>query len=652
MIEWRFKPNSRDDMDVDPIQGEFFTTRDIDNISTAVVREGIQNALDERNRGEQTETVKVGIFLSGDAYALKPQDYLPLLETLQPHLKAKASGLQSLPDFTAPMKFLAFEDFNTKGLEGNPEEFYVENNNDQQPHNFYYFWRNVGRSGKTDDKLGRWGLGKTVFPASSRINTFWGLTVRKSDQRKMLMGQSILRIHNREDHKKEICGYRPYGMFGNYRDQTYFAVPVEDAGETTKFEKLFRLERNNQPGLSLVIPFCSEEITINHLAYSVIEQYFYPILEGRLEVEIIEEDNLIHLEKNSIQDAIDKIDFQLLSNGDDKKIRSRESLVRLFDFARWTFQLQEEDFFKLKELDLKLKPRWNKSMFADEEGLSLFRDKFERGERVAFKVPLKYHPVNGTAKICWFNAFLEKDTSLTKPENLFVRDGITISGITSLDKGLVRGVVIIHDTDLARMLGDSENPAHTEWQPDSRNFKGKYADGKEALVFVKATLKKIYDQLQRPIEGIQKDLLIDFFSIPVETQKPEERKPKDLEGHDDKGEEDSDEPDIPGLKGKKKLFIVEKIVSGLKIVKNPAADEFPETIRLKLGYDVPRGNPIKSYQELDFDVAKSPIMIESSGVYFTKKEKNELEFDIEDKSHFEIKLTGFDERRDLFLKLQ
>lgn len=652
MIEWRFKPNSRDDMDVDPIQGEFFTTRDIDNISTAVVREGIQNALDERNRGEKTATVKVRIFLSGDTYALNPQDYLPLLETLQPHLKAKASGLQSLPDFTAPMKFLVFEDFDTKGLEGNPEEFYVENNNDQQPHNFYYFWRNVGRSGKTDDKLGRWGLGKTVFPASSRINTFWGLTVRKSDQRKMLMGQSILRIHNRDDHKKEICGYRPYGMFGNYKDQTYFAVPVEDAGETSKFEMLFRLERINQPGLSLVIPFCSEEITINHLAYSVIEQYFYPVLEGRLEVEILEEDSLIHLEKNSIQDAIDKIDFQLLANGDDKKIRSRESLVRLFDFARWTFQLQEEDFFKLKELDPKLKPRWNKSMFADEEGLTLFRDKFERGERVAFKVPLKYHPVNGTAKTCWFNAFLEKDTSLTKPENLFVRDGITISGITSLDKGLVRGVVIIHDTDLARMLGDSENPAHTEWQPDSRNFKGKYADGKEALVFVKATLKKIYDQLQRPIEGIQKDLLIDFFSIPVETQKPEERKPKDIAGHDDKGDDDSDEPDIPGLKGKKRPFTVEKIVSGLKIVKNPSAEEFPESIRLKLGYDVPRGNPIKSYQELDFDVAEPPIAIESSGVYFTKKEKNELEFNIEDKSHFEIKLTGFDERRDLFLKLQ
>ena len=38
--------------------------------------------------------------------------------------------------------------------------------------------------------------------------------------------------------------------------------------------------------------------------------------------------------------------------------------------------------------------------------------------------------------------------------------------------------------------------------------------------------------------------------------------------------------------------------------------------------------------------------------FFTKKEKNVLEFEIEDQSHFEITLTGFDEKRDLFLKLQ
>lgn len=650
MIEWRFKPNSRDDMDVDPIQGEFFTTRDIDNISTAVVREGIQNALDERNRGEQMETVRVRIFLSGDKYALHSKEYLPMLETLQPHLSAKGSGLLSLPDFTLPMKFLVFEDSNTKGLEGNPEEFYVENNSDKIPHNFYYFWRNVGRSGKTDDKLGRWGLGKTVFPASSKINTFFGLTVRKSDQRKMLMGQCILRIHNREDEKKQECGYKPYGMFGNYESNDCFAVPIEQENDLKTFETLFRLERKQNAGLSLVIPFCTDEITIDHLAYSVIEQYFYPILEGRLEVEIGIEDKIILLEKNSIQTAIDEIDFQSLTNGDEKKVKTKESLIRLFDFAKWTFQLQEEDFFNLAPLDIGLKPRWSKSMFADEGTLNLFRDKFERNERVAFKIPLKYHPVNGTPKICWYNAFLEKDTTLVKPENLFVRDGITISGITSLEKGLVRGVVIIHDIDLARMLGDSENPAHTEWQPDSRNFKGKYIHGKEVLVFVKATLKALYEKLQRPIEGIQKDLLIDFFSIPIETL--DEKKQKDLPDHDDSGEDETNEPDIHLQPGKKRPLLIQKINSGVRIYKNPDAEELPESIRLKLGYDVPRGNPVKSYQELDFDVSKFPIMIKSSGVYFTKKEKNELEFDIEDQTHFEIVLTGFDEKRDLFLKLQ
>ena len=548
------------------------------------------------------------------------------------------------------MKYLVFEDFNTKGLEGKPEEFYVENNGDKVPHNFYYFWRNVGRSGKTDNQLGRWGLGKTVFPASSRINTFWGLTVRKSDQKKMLMGQSILRIHNRDDDKREECGYRPYGMYGNYNGEDCFALPVIDHEQIQNFETLFLLERKRNSGLSIVIPFCSDEISIDHISYSVIEQYFYPILEGRLEVEIRDEDKIIQLDRNSIITSIDQIDFKNLAGSYDKRIKSKDSLIKLFDLAKWIFQLQDEDYYKLNELDLKQQPRWSKSMFSDEVGMELLRDKFDRNERVAFKIPLKYHPSNGSPKICWFSAYLEKDTTLTKPENLFVRDGITISGITSLDKGLVRGVVIIQDSDLTRMLGDSENPAHTEWQPDSRNFKGKYIHGKEALGFVKRTLKELYEKLQRPIEGIQKDLLIDFFSIPIETQ--EDKKIKDLPKYIDSENAYVNEPKIPMLNGRISPVLIEPIYSGLKVIKNSKAETLPEQIRLKIGYDVPRGNPIKSYQELDFDVAKSPIVISSSGVYFTKKEKNILEFDIVDYSYFEIQLTGFDIKRDLFLKLQ
>ena len=200
------------------------------------------------------------------------------------------------------------------------------------------------------------------------------------------------------------------------------------------------------------------------------------------------------------------------------------------------------------------------------------------------------------------------------------------------------------------MLGDSENPAHTEWQVDSRNFKGKYVDGKEALTFIKATLKQLYDRLQRPIEGIQKILfLIDFFSIPIETK--EEKKQKEYPTNEG-GDDELNDPEIPLVSSRKRPFLIEKIHSGLKLFKNPEAEEVPENIKVKLGYDVPRGNPIKSYQELDFDVSKTPVIIESDGVYFTTKEKNILEFNIENRLHFEIKLTGFDEKRDLFLKVQ
>lgn len=648
MIEWRFKPNSRDDMDVDPIQGEFFTTRDTDNVA-AIVREGVQNALDERNRESQSDAVKVRVFLSGKKYSLSPHDYMPLLKTLLPHLKSKTSGIPSLPDFNSPLLFMAFEDFNTKGLEGDPEEFYIEDSNDQKHHNFYYFWRNVGRSGKSDDKLGRWGLGKTVFPASSRINTFWGLTVRKSDQRKMLMGQSILRIHNRTDHMAQESGFKPYGMFGNYKSGDYFAEPIEKEEDILQFEELFRLSRGNNTGLSLIIPFINEEINIDRLAYAAIEQYFYPILDGKLDVEIAEEDKCIILNQATIIDSVSSLNYESLLGIDDRRYRSKDELLHLFDFAKWTLELQKEDFVILNTPNVGAKPRWTKAVFPDDNGMKALRDRFEKNGRIAFKVPLKCHPVNGLAKICWYDAFLEKDSSLTKPENIFVRDGITISGISSLEKGLIRGIVIIHDVDLARMFGDSENPAHTEWQPESRNFKGKYVDGKEALSFMKSTLKRIYDQLQRPIEGLQKDLLVDFFSIPIETM--EDAREHDLPGVDN-GEDDTILPEVPRMKGNPRPIKVEKIYSGIKISNNPFSIKTPENVQIKLGYDVRRGNPFSNYQELDFDVSKLPIHVQSSGVYFTKKEKNIIEFEIEDKLNFEIILTGFDINRDLLLKIK
>lgn len=48
MIGWKFRLKLRSELQSDPIQDRFFTTSDVSNISTALVRESIQNSLDAR----------------------------------------------------------------------------------------------------------------------------------------------------------------------------------------------------------------------------------------------------------------------------------------------------------------------------------------------------------------------------------------------------------------------------------------------------------------------------------------------------------------------------------------------------------------------------------------------------------------------------
>ena len=76
----------------------------------------------------------------------------------------------------------------------------------------------MGRSRKHASELGRWGLGKTVFQAASRINSFFGLTVRATDSRRLLLGQSVLKVHNLDGAR-----FYPYGYFGRF--EADFALP-------------------------------------------------------------------------------------------------------------------------------------------------------------------------------------------------------------------------------------------------------------------------------------------------------------------------------------------------------------------------------------------------------------------------------------------
>ncbi len=192
----------------------------------------VQNSLDA---GLPGETVRIVITFPSPDQRLGADAAAHYLHGLREHLDAKGSGLAEGIDYGRPMDFLVIEDFGTRGLAGDVRD--DGNQDDAETKNdFYYFWRNIGRAVEGTTTRGRWGLGKTVFQAASRINSFFGLTVRRGETRRLLMGQAVLKIHRSNGRR-----YAPYGYYGRFEDD--FALPVEDPGHIERFCRDFSIRR-------------------------------------------------------------------------------------------------------------------------------------------------------------------------------------------------------------------------------------------------------------------------------------------------------------------------------------------------------------------------------------------------------------------------
>jgi hypothetical protein len=203
--QWHFSQPKPGDKNREPILGEFFATEAISNPAEALVREAIQSSLD----AGLDSLVQVRFYVSGEAGALSPASAAPYFEGAWPHILACGNGLRNAPESGDSCPFLTFEDFGTSGLTGDIAQWH-EKTDINNP--FYYFFRAEGQSGKGEQDRGRWGVGKTVFPRSSRIVEYFGLTVRFDDNERLLMGQSVLKSHSVADNY-----FSPDGYFGEQR---------------------------------------------------------------------------------------------------------------------------------------------------------------------------------------------------------------------------------------------------------------------------------------------------------------------------------------------------------------------------------------------------------------------------------------------------
>ena len=336
----------------DPVQGEFFSRES--DLPGRLVRESIQNSLDA---GREGETVRVRFTFSGQRNALPPEKAARYLDGLEEHVEAVVegrgmthqseeqgegesdAGWDALACFGAPMDYLVIEDFGTTGLTGDISA----NSERERDNDFWGFFRSIGISPKGEDAAGSWGLGKWVFPDASIINAYLGMTQRHGEDNWLLMGMALLKTHHLGDTK-----YRYYGSFGAHsdeKDEQWFPLPIEaehDSDSIVETLRDFRMERLQDPGLSVVVPYPKSDLKPAAIARAVVTQYFIPIVRGDLVVEIVHpESGDRTIDATTITDEIERI---ASSPRDDE---SPESLRGAVELARWALAQAGESHIKL-----------------------------------------------------------------------------------------------------------------------------------------------------------------------------------------------------------------------------------------------------------------------------------------------------------------
>ncbi len=465
---WHFERMPPSRVRADPFQKEFFVQQEhIDSL----VREAIQNSLDQALTNEK---VVVRIRLSGDRYALTPDQAAPYLAGLTEHLSS-VEGIV-LPPADARMPFLVVEDFGTTGLTGNPEEV----DGAGAGNHFFWFWRNEGRTGKTSGKRGSRGVGKWVFPGSSKLKAFFAYTVPADSRSAFLMGKAVLAVHQLQG-----ATYDWYGFFGSLREDG-LQLPVASQPTVARFLRDFKILRTEAPGLSIVVPYPDEDIDETKLIEVIGRNYFLPIIRGDLVVEIQNIERKIRFSHETL--------FDLVSG----EVRA------ISELTRWTLSLPDDAFVTIDANQLS----WTA---ISEDSLSEIRQSFAASGRVAVRVKLMVERKDVAPQQSFFDAFLERSFEGDPGGEYYIREGITIPDATGNRAGrrlrAMQGLLVVADGPLAGLMRDSEGPAHRTWVASEERVTEHYRNGRQMVHFVAQALRQLGEVLSEKPEGRAYDLL-------------------------------------------------------------------------------------------------------------------------------------------------
>jgi len=218
--------------------------------------------------------VRVRFYLGIGPHALPAREARKYFQDGWRHFMAEGNGLDDIPHAKESCSFLVLEDFGTNRI--NLEDVNQWRHVPREEESPSTISSTEGRSGKTANDRGRWGIGKYVFPRSSRLSAFVAVTVRADDEKRLLMGQAVLKSHTVG--KKY---FTPDGDYGR-SNRDGLTLPVGDKTFLSHSPKTFGLSGH----MSRLIGGCTVDWTrISHLKLFWVQSSrttSFPILTGRV----------------------------------------------------------------------------------------------------------------------------------------------------------------------------------------------------------------------------------------------------------------------------------------------------------------------------------------------------------------------------------
>jgi hypothetical protein len=626
---WCFRKKASAEKIRNPIQGEFFATEAIDGPAQALVRESVQNSLDARHgKGP----VHVRFTLATDDVALTGSAAANLFSGAWQHYHAYGNGLLDPPRTGSSSPYLLIEDFGTKGLTGDPEQSDPDPNPEVK-NPFFLFFRAEGLSAKSGTELGRWGIGKFVFPRSSRASTHFGFTVRHDDRRRLLLGAVTLKAHRIHG---EDAMFSPDGLYG-VPTENGFVLPIEYAAEIANFCSLFGITRTDEPGLSVVVPFIEPEITFDRLLLSAVRDYFIPIMRRLLEITVISGSNVVRLSADTLDSVVAEHRAML-----------GEATQALLSLARSAIDVTEEQRILLEMPDPTRATRWSDNLINRDELVAL-RDRLAEHGPVAVRVPVTVRSKRDGTLSSWFDVFLLHDKD-SDGRPVFVREGIIISDVRGRRAREIRSLVIIDDKPLATMLGDSENPAHTQWQKDGSNFKGRYTYGSAVISFVTDSVGELLAIINRRSDQADPTLTVEFFSIEPPEAEDETAESIRRRRQSTKGEGTPD-GDIE-IEARPTRLRIARTEGGFLVLQGSSPPAFPYLIEVRCAYDIRAGNPLKKWDPADFILGLADVTVVCEGAASILQIKGNWALLRIDGEEFRARFLGFDVNRDVYVRAE